>query len=224
MSKKSGTSYRSRIARGRSHVYHLLATLYLREVNPELLRSLSDDQMIRKFKKLGVDLFPILSHTPQKELLDDLAQEYTALFIAPGGTHPYESVQLRGLLCQEPTSQVDLFYKKCGLVIKEDCSIFPDHLGLELEFMGYLADKESSALENNVEKNALDWCNLQKEFFSHHISRWAFNFLQDVDNYAFHPFYKVMARLTMKFLEIEKNHFDQAVESPISDGGNVAMG
>jgi len=98
--------------------------------------------------------------------LDALAQEYAALFIVPGGIPPYESVRLKGLVCQEPEWKVREVYKRCGLVVKEDLKIFSDHLGMELEFMGYLAKKEAGAWIDKDEKSALELVNMQKEFLT----------------------------------------------------------
>lgn len=195
------------MAKGRSNVYRLLAMLYVKEVTPELLATLRSKEVTDVLKSLDMDADHAFPEVSQDVLLNDLAEEYTALFVLPGGISPYESVRLKDLLFQEPSWEVEEFYKKCGLLIKENSSILPDHIGMELEFMGYLADKESYAWSENGRAFALTWFNLQKEFFDNHISKWVFGFLQDFDRYAFHPFYKDVARLTRKFLEVEKDYF-----------------
>ena len=196
-------------ARGRSNVYRLLAMFYLREASPELLAGLRSKEMTDALKGLDIDTgyaFPVIS---EDVLLSDLAEEYAALFVIPGGISPYESVRLKGLLEQEPSWEVEEYYKKCGLLVKEGSSLFPDHIGMELEFMGYLADKESYACSESDSESALKWHNFQKEFFDNHISKWVFGFLRDFDRYAFHPFYKEVARLTRKFLEVEQDYFER---------------
>jgi TorA maturation chaperone TorD len=80
---------------------------------------------------------------------------------------------------------------------------------MELEFMGFLADKESDAWLNRDEKEAIRWFDLQREFFGRHISKWVFDFLHDMERYAFHPFYSEVARLTRSFLESEDEYFNQ---------------
>lgn len=195
-------------ARGRSNVYHLLAKLFLKEVSPELLAALRSKDVIESLNELGSDFNTILSSKPQEILLDELSQEYAALFIVPGGIPPYESVRLKDLLNQEPAWKTEEFYKRCGLIIKDNCKTFPDHLGMELKFMAYLSDKESSAWQDKDEKAAAEWGNLQKDFFSNHINKWVFGFLDDLDRFAFHPFYKEAARLTKGFLETEREEFN----------------
>lgn len=195
-------------AKGRSTVYHLLAMLYLKETSPELLAILKSKEVIESLNELGSDFNSILSDKLQETLLDELSQEYAALFIVPGGLPPYESVRLKSLLNQEPAWKTEEFYKRCGLIIKEDCKTFPDHLGMELEFMAYLSDKESAARQDKDEKAAAEWGNFQKEFFSNHINKWVFGFLDDLGRFAFHPFYKEVAKLTKGFLETEREGFN----------------
>ncbi|MBI5893257.1 MAG: molecular chaperone TorD family protein [Deltaproteobacteria bacterium] len=204
------------VAKGRGSVYRLLSRFYLKEMDLEFLKRLKSQGVIDSLNELGVDFGKVLNSKPEDKLIDELAEEYAALFIVPGGIPPYESVRLKGMLCQEPEWKTREFYKRCGLVVKEDCKTFSDHLGMELEFMGYLADKEASAWENKHvpeglnrgdEKTALEWANLQKEFFGEHLDKWVFDFLNDMDKCAFHQFYKGVARLTRSFLEIEKEEF-----------------
>lgn len=194
----------SEIAKSRSHVYHLLSLIYLSEITPELLNILTDKNVLDLFSDLGEDLGNHLNKPNHHELLNDLAEEYAALFIVPGGIPPYESVRLEGLLNQKSAFEVEEFYKKCGLIIKDDFTVMPDHIGMELEFMSYLANKEADSLINNIGDDAKKWFDFQKEFFEGHISRWAFRFLQDLEKFTFHLFYKGAARLTQRFLETEK--------------------
>ncbi|MBI5326714.1 MAG: molecular chaperone TorD family protein [Deltaproteobacteria bacterium] len=194
----------SRTAQSRSNVYRLFSMCYINEVTSEFLKTLKSKNVMNSLSEFGVDFSKILFDAPEEKLLDILAGEYAALFIVPGGIPPYESVRLKGLLCQEPEWKVREFYKRCGLTVRDDCKIFSDHLGMELEFMGYLTDKEAKAWGDKDEKTAAEWLNLQKEFFANHLNKWVFGFLNDMDKCAFHPFYKEVARLTKTFLEVEK--------------------
>ena len=195
-------------AKGRSSLYHLLSLFYLKEVSSEFLIQIKSKEIINSLNDIGIDFAMGSFELPEEKLLDELSQEYAALFIVPGGLPPYESVRLKSLLNQEPAWKTEEFYKRCGLIIKDNCKIFPDHLGMELEFMAYLSDKESAARQDKDEKAAAEWGNLQKEFFSNHINKWVFGFLDDLDRFAFHPFYKEVAKLTKGFLETEREGFN----------------
>jgi TorA maturation chaperone TorD len=156
--------------------------------------------------ELEPDIGRILDDTEPERLLNDLAEEFAALFIVPGGIPPYESVRLHGMLNQKPSWEVEEFYRRCGLVIKDECRMLPDHLGMELEFMGYLVEKEAEARKRDDKKQAEKWSGFQAEFFQGHIRPWAFDFLRDLQRLAFHPFYRGIADLTMRFLESEQEH------------------
>lgn len=192
-------------ARSRSNVYHLLSGLYLREVIPEFLKTLTGAGILEAFDGLGVDMRSILC-AEDEGLIKELAEEYAALFVVPGGLPPYESVRLKGLLSQAPAWEVEEFYRKCGLVVREDLRFLPDHLGMELEFMGYLAGREAEALLKEDQNSAAEWRRFQYDFFHNHLEKWAFAFLQDIGRYAFHPFYKSIGALASRFLEEEKEH------------------
>lgn len=199
---------KSETAEGRSHVYHLLANLYLKEITPEVLTLLEDKELIDVLVGLGLELNQLLPDTNQEKLLNELSEEYAALFIVSGGILPYESARLKGLLCQEPTSEVEDFYRRCGLIVREDCHVLPDHLGMELEFMSYLARKESEAWKKGDERAASRWFRHQREFFTNHITMWVFDFLVDLMSCTLHPFYREIGRLTQRFLETEKEYLE----------------
>lgn len=198
---------RAETAKSRSNLYRLFSALYLREVSPDVLKTLKSREVSAVFEELDSDIVRLVSNAKEEDLLNDLAEEYAALFIVPGGIPPYESVRLEGQLYQKSALEVEEFYKKCGLLIRDDFTLFPDHIGMEFEFMGYLADKEAGSLINNTGDEAEKWLELQMEFFEGHISRWTFKFLQDMEKCAFHPFYKGLAELTQRFLETEKEFF-----------------
>ncbi|GAB4410705.1 MAG: molecular chaperone TorD family protein [Thermodesulfovibrionales bacterium] len=208
MSKNTLSVEKSEIAKGRSYVYHLLAMLYLQEITAETLTILRNKEVVDTLAGLGLDVNYISPDVPQERLLNDLAEEYAALFVVSGGIPPYESARLKGLLCQEPASEVEEFYRRCGLVVKEDCGIIPDHLGMEMEFMGYLASRESDAWKAGDEKTAIEWSDRQREFFASHINNWVFDFLKDLERLALHPFYRDMGRLTQRFLETEQGYLE----------------
>jgi anaerobic sulfite reductase subunit A len=198
---------KSMAAKGKSLLYRILASLYLKEATAETLRILSTKEVVETLDGLGVDTgklcTPAEDNEGQKRFLDELVEEYTALFILPGGVSPYESVRLKGLLCQDPEWKVREFYKRFGVVMREGSSIFSDHMGMELDFLSYLADKEAAAWGANDEEGARGWLEGRREFFDEHMSKWVNGFTDELDRCAFHPFYREVSALTRKLMEIE---------------------
>ncbi len=194
---------KNEIARGRSSTYKLLSHVFIKEVSSELLETFREKEISGSLKDFGVDIAKCLKSESEDKLLDDLATEYAALFLTPGGLSPHESVKLKGLLLQEPASEVLAFYEECGLEIPEDYKGFPDQLGVELEFMGYLADEECKAWQENNAEKAQELEALQTRFLREHLFKWVVDFCKEVEEVAFHPFYKEMAGLTRRFMETE---------------------
>ena len=89
---------KTEIARGRSSVYKLLSHIFIREISSEFLETLRDEALSESLKDLGVNTRKCFESESEDKLLDDLATEYAALFLTPGGLSPHESVKLKGLL------------------------------------------------------------------------------------------------------------------------------
>ena len=209
MSERESFADRSVDVRSRANVYRLLSRLFSMEVDDPLLEWIGSEEILSTLASLNVDTSPFASCHVQEdsrekeELLDDLAAEYAALFILPGDLSPYESVRLKGQLCQEPEWKVRQFYLDCGLVMKEDTKIFADHIGAELGFLAYLAEKEADALDSCDDEGAGKWQDAQSGFFGAHLGCWAFSFLDDMERFTSNPFYSVVAQLTRNFLQVE---------------------
>jgi TorA maturation chaperone TorD len=136
-----------------------------------------------------------------------MAQEYTRLFInafphviAP----PYGSIYLEkeGLVLVETTSEVLHFYHEVGFILKEDLRDRPDHVANELEFMAFLAGKESQASGN--EKITLE--EVQMNFLCQFILQWVPTFCDKVAEHSRYPFYYHLGNLTKEFINFEKNY------------------
>lgn len=193
-------------AKSRSGVYRLFSALLLKEVDSVMLAFLKSGDVAGAFCELDPDFGRLLDGPDAGKLLNDLAEEYAALFLVPGGIPPYESVRLHGMLNQRPAGETEEFYRRCGLVMNEECRILPDHLGMELEFMAYAAGREAGAGKRGEANEAAKWAGVQEEFFRNHINPWVFAFLRDMQKFSFHPFYKGVASLIERFLGTEKVH------------------
>ncbi len=189
--------------RARSRIYSFLSSIYIKEITRDILREIREGDTLGVLEELGVRFEDDFLCSDEGQLLEDLASEYSALFIQPGGFSPEESVRLTGLHMQEPASKVKGFYKRCGFDIPPETKVFPDHLGVELEFMSLLINKEADALEAGNEEDANRWKALQTEFLERHLGLWIMEFSETVERASFHSFYREMARLTREFMDGE---------------------
>lgn len=194
-------------------VYKLLSRVFIREVDDRFLRELKTECFQESLISAGINLGDEFLNQDTERLLENLAVEYARLFIVPvyGYISTYESVYIEERLLGESTCQVSRFYEKCGLGLHNK-DIMADHIGLELELMSYLKQKEVTARQNGNQDTNNKWLELQKEFITQHLDKWAPQFFALVENTAIHPFYKEMARLGRQLIKIDSNKTRKTVK------------
>ena len=184
-------------------VYKLLSKAFIREVDAKFLKQLRTECFYESLKNVGIDFGDEFLSQNEEELLENMAVEYARLFIVPGiSFSPYESVYTEEMLCGESTKQVGDFYRKCGVEIV-DKTFLPDHIGLELELMSYLKQKEAESWQDGGQDTSTKWMGLQKEFVREHLGKWAPRFFGLVEQGAEYLFYKGMAPLAKQILKLE---------------------
>lgn len=110
---------------------------------------------------IGIHLEEDLTCLNEAKLLEDLAIEYSRLFIGPGRhISPHESVHLkeeggRGLLWGEAAVKVKKFIEFSGLHYKPEYSGMPGHISVELEFMQIVTQKTGQNWDAGILKNCV---------------------------------------------------------------------
>ncbi len=192
----------------RAFLYRLLADVFRREPSAQRLEEIRTDSYREALNEAGVDLGEAFYSTAIDEQVEELAVEFTRLFLlSPGGRiAPYESVQLpdgSGQL-RGPESQIVLdYYGATGFVHHDEMNDMPDHISAELEYMAHLVGLESSSWANEKQEDALNAIRYQNDFFYTHLSNWVFCFLKKVNERAEHAYYVGFAELAREFMEQE---------------------
>lgn len=200
----------------RSSLHGLLAAIFLREVSAEQLNSFRSAGFVEVFSGLGIDLGPAFAHAPEDRLLEDLAVEYAALFLGPGGhISPHESAHLPddGTLWGQASGEVKAYIEAAGFTYRADFHGIPDHIGVELEFMADLARREAIAWQDEDFTQAVNCLSYQKKFLSEHLIKWVGPFCAKVMDLAELPFYREIARLTAGFIESEQQDMNLSKKS-----------
>ena len=198
----------ARTATERSELYGFLATIFREELSPENLRRVRSTEFMQALGDAGVDLDSDIAQRPEAELLDEMAVEYTALFLGPGGhVSPHESVHAEsdGALWGRSTGEVKRYIESAGFAYDPEDHGMPDHISVELEFMATLAGKEARAFRDGDYGAASNCLKYQKEFLADHLGAWGPVFCRQVTERAEHPFYRGIADLTAAFLEAERH-------------------
>ncbi|GAB4344458.1 MAG: hypothetical protein Kow006_00450 [Gammaproteobacteria bacterium] len=204
------------VARERAGLYRLLATLFRTEPSRDLLVSLREDEIRDALREAGMRLEDSFFTDPIDTQFDELAVDFTNLFLLPGVMlSPHESVQLAGgsgLLRGPETAVVRDYYDHVGFSVDESTPMEPDHLSIELEFLGHLASEEAEAREADDAQRALDALRYQEDFLKRHLGRWVFPFLDKVAEKCETAFYAELARLCSDFLVEQRELLPQLID------------
>lgn len=199
---------KARIAVERKMLYSLLAAVFRSEMSEDILRGLLNPDFLSELMDAGFEIKSLTELKPGVELLEELAEEFSRLFMGPGKhVAPYESVHINGEngnLWGPETSAVKRFIEQSGFDYNENFHGLPDHISVELEFMAHLVSTEAESWQNNDVAEAENSISFQIEFLSQHLSLWTKPFADKVCELAELPVYSQMAMLTHSFVEYEK--------------------
>ena len=190
-------------AKARQGFYSLASRAFVKEVDLSFLNALRAWDVFGDF---SARLLDGLDGRTDDAIIEDLAIEYASCLLCSGAfLSPYESVQAstEGQLCGDDSSRVLELYRKSGFNMPEASALFPDHFGIELEFMGHLCAMEASSLEKGNADGAWRVRRLQSQFMEAHLGRWYRPFLQKLERAAERAFYREMACVTGQFIDSE---------------------
>jgi len=179
------------LLRSLSHISRALALLFLKELDRESLATARG--LIEQL--LGVDAYREAEHD-----LDVLAADFAQTFligIPPFGSHYLDP---SGLLNAETTGEVALLYRQHGFVVDITRAPAEDHLGVELEFVAHLLEREAAAREAGASAAALELYRQREEFLDRHLLPFALMFLTAADETAESTFYRSLCRATREVL------------------------
>ncbi len=199
------------MATARADVYGLLAAVFRAEPSSSFLTRLKDPEILGVFEGLGLSLGEEFRDSPSEQLREDLAVEFTRLFLGPGShISPHESLHtetagaMDGSFWGPETVKVKRFMEAAGLSVDDDFSGMPDHISAELEFMRKLCEFEAACWNSADEETAVFCQGVQKRFVEEHLIQWVPNFCDKVVDMARMTFFKEMAKATKGFVDYEQ--------------------
>lgn len=196
----------------RAKAYGLLARLYAKEVDEELLEQLrkatfpvhsGSDLADEGNRLIATYLSNVWSGT-----LQELAVDYVHAFIGSGmdafsAAYPYESVYTspRRLMMQEARDEVLAIYRSQALDKAKTWKESEDHIAMECEFMASMATRTAQACREGDEDKAASLLRVQYNFLEDHLYAWTGMLTCDMRKFARTDFYKGLADYTDGFLE-----------------------
>jgi TorA maturation chaperone TorD len=166
----------------------------------------------KAFKQIREGLNLVNSYGSKKdrideEILTNLSKDWTRLFRGidrNGIVPPYESLYRKERLQRKPAQEINRLFSKMGIQVPEEWHQPSDYIGVELDFMGFLCEKESR-LRNDGEPNALrEAVETEKSFLEDHIALWVPIFCKRMLEEAREDFYLGIAHLTLGFVEFDR--------------------
>jgi TorA maturation chaperone TorD len=200
---------RTDTASARGQVYGLLASVFRSEPDKEFLQELKGPRFAGAFASLEADFGKDFRQSTEEELRENLAIEFTRLFMGPGEhISPHESIFVDvdgdgGGLYGAKTVEVKKFIETTGLTYDDSFTGLPDHVSVELEFMSKLAGFESQKWDSGDDEAAKYCLSVQKMFAEKHLLKWIPEFCEQVIIEADLPFYREMARVTSEFVDFD---------------------
>lgn len=209
------------MAAARANIYGLLARVFRAEPTAEFLSGLMGAEFSAVLKDLGVSPQDLFGDKPPIQLAEDLAFEFTRLFIGPGPRlSPHQSLHVEtgsggNEFWSEETVRVKRFMAAAGLELDKDFHGLPDHLAAELEFMQKLAEREAAEWRAGNGSTAHNIQVIQQRFYDEHLNRWVPAFCDKIGDVSEQPYFREMARLTSDFLSFDQAalHQDQSASA-----------
>ncbi len=198
------------ILESRRDMYRVLGRLWEEEVTPDFLADLKTLQLPEASESADFNAaasrFNACVGALAPEGLDDLAADYARTFLGAGvadepTAFPFESVYTsrEHLIMQDAYEAVLGLLRKHGMApVKPD--LYADHIGVEFEFMGFLAREAAEALKADDAAAAEALLEESKTFLATHLLNWSDRFLDDVRKVGRTDFYKALADVAQLYL------------------------
>lgn len=189
----------------RADLYDFVASLLARPANGEMLKRTSalkgDDET-----ELGKAI-SALTRLSKVTTPDSAEREFNALFIglARGELLPYGSFYLTGFLNEKPLAALRNKMQTLGIARADNVFEPEDNIASLFEMMaGLIRGRYGRSVDLNS----------QREFFNTHIGPWASHFFSDLEAAKNSVFYAPVGTIGRVFMDIEKEAFRMAGDTP----------
>ena len=210
------------LARARGDLYRLLSRLYLhmpdrtifdlnwQPIDVLLTVPMEGDE--EALQRLGDGLGRMKAYVSKADPagtknLTLLSKDWTHLFRGvkkEGILPPYESLYRSGKLQEKPAQEIHRLFAKMGIRVPDEWHQPPDYVGVELDFMRLLCEKEEHAWEKNEKILALETVEAERPFVENHLGQWVPSFCAKMFDEAREDFYRGLARLTVGLVEYDR--------------------
>ncbi len=209
--------------KGKAFLCQILSSLFC-PPDLEMVEPLSRGHLYHFFKNLALSwggekgaVEGFLTQRPPQILVRELQEEYDRLFSETGKERiplvescykpwtrdPHCSLPFAkeaGFLMGDSALHLLALFRELGLEVAAPFQGMPDHISIELEFLGYLYERTGEEVTGRVIEDHFDWIPLLKE---------------RCQQAKAHPFYLTLIEVLDLFIEQEKRRLEKSGEKEI---------
>lgn len=145
----------------------------------------------------------------EEEILKNLSKDWTRLFrgvVRDGMLPPYESLYRPKKLRRTPVREINRLFSEMGIQVPEEWHQPSDYIGVELDFMRLLCEREEQERER-MEMDALrQVLKLEYSFLQEHVALWVPLFCEGMFRQAHEDYYRGVSRLTTGLIGYDRLH------------------
>ena len=198
----------------RRDLYGLLSSAYIQlpemktlelkwESAVELLRY-PQKESEKAFKQMQKGLNLVNSYGSKKDRIDEeilmnLSKDWTRLFrgvVRDGILPPYESLYRPERRQKKPAQQINRLFSEMGVQVPEEWHQPSDYIGVELDFMRFLCEKEMRLRDDGEPNTLREAVEAENSFLEEHLALWVPIFCKRMFQQAHEDYYRGVARLT----------------------------
>ncbi len=178
----------------RAGVYQLLARLFAREPDQELLDTLAGIGDVDTSEGKIAMGWELLKQSSEKTDIGSAQQEYFDLFIGVGRGElvPFGSWYLTGFLMEKPVALLRSDLANLGIERQDDVAESEDHIAA-------LCDAMALIIQSSDEISL----QTQQTFYKDHLEPWVMKFFDDVENAKHAHFFRGVGFFGSAFFEFE---------------------
>ena len=198
----------------RRDLYGLLSSAYVQlpgrstlehqwEPAVELLRH-PQKRSEEAFAQIQNGLNLVKSHDSEKgpndeEVLKNISRDWTRLFrgvVRDGILPPYESLYRPEGSQKKSAREINRLFSEMGIQVPEEWRQPPDYIGVELDFMRLLCERERQEREEKETDALRHILEIENSFLEEHLALWVPVFCEKMFQQAHEDYYRGVARLT----------------------------
>ena len=206
----------------RRDLYGLLSSAYIQipektifelkwEPAVELLRyPLKGNEEASKQIHKGINLinsYGSKKNRTDEEILTNLSQDWARLFrgvVRDGILPPYESLYRPERLQKKPVQEINRLFSKLGVQVPEEWHQPSDYIGVELDSMLLLCERERQGREKKEMDALRQVLEIEKSFLEDHLALWAPIFCEKMFQQAHEDVYRGISLMTKGLVECDR--------------------